>query len=140
MREAFRRPTGNGVRDPTLELLGLVLVLPSVFGCSRTPLLSPHWPCAYRPADPTFAGRPLFWRPKSHPKFHSIFEGILAPKMVPEASPNGAQLDLLGCKFVTFSCYFLASFLDACLEASGCIFGVMLVVIGRFVLILFLTL
>ena len=46
---------------------------------------------------------------------------------------------ILGAKIVKFSCYFLASFLDAFLEASGCIFRVMLVVIGRSCLVLFPT-
>ena len=47
---------------------------------------------------------------------------------------------ILGAQIVNFSCYFLAPFVDAFLEASGCIFGVILVVIGRSFLILFLTL
>ena len=47
---------------------------------------------------------------------------------------------ILGAKIVKFSCYFLASFLDAFVEASGCIFGVILVVVGRYVLVLFPTL
>ena len=53
----------------------------------------PHWPCAYRPADPGKSAEPLSWPPKSHPKFHSIVEGILAPKMVPKASQNGAKIE-----------------------------------------------
>ena len=47
---------------------------------------------------------------------------------------------ILGAKIVKFSCYFLASFLDAFLEASGCIFSVILVVVGRSFLVLFPTL
>ena len=47
---------------------------------------------------------------------------------------------ILGAKIVHVSCYFLASFLDAFLEASGCIFGVILVVIGRSFLVPFPTL
>ncbi len=34
---------------------------------------------------------------------------------------------MLGAKIVDFSCYFLASFFDGFLEASGCIFGAILV-------------
>ena len=47
---------------------------------------------------------------------------------------------ILGSKIVKFSCYLLASFLDAFLEASGCIFSVILVVVGRSCLVLFPTL
>ena len=76
-----------------------------------TPLLSPHWPCAYRPADPRFARPSLFSPPKSHPKFHSIFEGILAPKMIPKASQNGAKIDPKSIIFPSsFSCRFFFSF------------------------------
>ena len=32
------------------------------------------------------------WPPKTHPKFHSIFEGIWTPKMVPKASQNDAKI------------------------------------------------
>ena len=91
MREAFRRPTRDGVRDPRLDLLGLVLVSPAFLDVLVPLHYPPHWPCAFRRADPKKSGNPLFWPPKSHPKFHSIFEGILAPKMVPKASQNGAK-------------------------------------------------
>ena len=33
-----------------------------------------------------------FYLPKSHPEFHSIFEGIWTPKMVPKASQNDAKI------------------------------------------------
>ena len=79
-----------------LELLALV------------PLqLSSPRPCAFRPADPRFAGHLPFWPPKSHPKFHSIFERILASKMVPKASQNGAKIDP---KSVLFSSSFSSRF------------------------------
>ena len=44
---------------------------------------------------------------------------------------------ILGAQIAKFSCYVLASFLDAFLEASGCIFNVILVVIGGPFLVLF---
>ena len=47
---------------------------------------------------------------------------------------------ILGAKIVKFSCYFLASFLDAFLEASDCIFNVILVLVGRSFLVFFPTL
>ena len=47
---------------------------------------------------------------------------------------------ILGAKIVKFSCNFLASFLDAFLEASGYIFSVILGVVGRSFLVLFPTL
>ena len=47
---------------------------------------------------------------------------------------------ILGAKIVKFSCYFLASFLDAFLDASGYIFTVILGVVGRSFLVLFPTL
>ena len=47
---------------------------------------------------------------------------------------------ILGAKIVKFSCYFLASFLDAFLEASDCIFNVALVLVGRSFLVFFPTL
>ena len=57
------------------------------------------------------------------------------------APPFGSILaPFWGLEIVIFSCDFLASFLDAFLEASGCNFDVILVVIGRSFLILFLTL
>ena len=50
------------------------------------------------------------WPPKSHPTFHSIFEGILAPKMVPKASQNGAKIDPKSIIFPSsFSCCFFFS-------------------------------
>ena len=63
MREALRRPTGYGVRDMLLDLLGLVLVLPGVFGCSLTPLLSPTgaahsaWPTQKKRVPPLLASK-----------------------------------------------------------------------------------
>ena len=47
---------------------------------------------------------------------------------------------MLGANIAKFSCYFLASFFDAFLDASGCIFRVILGVVGRSVLVLFPTL
>ena len=47
---------------------------------------------------------------------------------------------ILGAKIAKFSCYFLASFLNAFLDASGYIFSVILGVVGRSFLVLFPTL
>ena len=34
-----------------------------------------------------------FWPSKSHQNFHSIFDGILTPNMLPKASQHGAQIN-----------------------------------------------
>ena len=47
---------------------------------------------------------------------------------------------ILGAQIAKFSCYFLASFLDAFLESSGCIFDVIWVGFGKSFSVLFQTL
>ena len=58
---------------------------------------------------------------------------VFAPVWAPFCLNSGAQI-------VDFSCYFLASFFDGFLEASGCILGAILVDFWRSFLVLFPTL
>ena len=55
MREAFRRPTGDGVLDPTREVLAFALVL-CLDSCPEFVLVPLHYPPqgprAFRRADP----------------------------------------------------------------------------------------
>ena len=95
MREAIRRPTWDGVLDPTLELLA-----PAFDPCRNSlpefglvPLHNPpQGPRAFRRADPFEVGPARVFFKKTHPKIHSIFEGIFAPKIVPKASQNDAKI------------------------------------------------
>ena len=95
MREAFRRPIGDGVLDHTRDFLTFAFDLcrDSLPKLVFVPLHNPHQcPRAFRQTDPKKVGHPPFWPPKSHPKFHSIFEGIWSPKMVPKAFQNEAKI------------------------------------------------
>ena len=94
MREAFRRPTVDGVLDPTREVLAsaLVLCFDSLSKLVLVPLhYPPQGPRAFRRADPFGVVPARFFIKTTHPKFHSNFEGILPPKMVPKASQNYAK-------------------------------------------------
>ena len=95
MRGALRRPTGDGVLDPPLEFLAFAFVsLPNFFAgiSSCTPPIILPGARAFRWADlKKVVGAP-FLRQKSLPNFHSIFEGILAFKIVPKASQNEANM------------------------------------------------
>ena len=69
MREAVRRPTGNGALDTSLDLLGSGPRFSSNFWTLVPPYYSPQRPCTFRRADSKFAGGAPVWPPKSHPKF-----------------------------------------------------------------------
>ena len=98
MREAFRRPTGDGVLDPTvippcprLGSLPEFSAESAGLGSRTPPLGSPDLAHSAGPT-PKGASNSFFSAPKSHSKFHSIFEGLLAAKMVPKASQNDAKI------------------------------------------------
>ena len=91
MRGALRRPTRVGVLDPMPEFLGPCPRFSAKFD-SYPPSLSSPGTLRIPPGRPLTGVTATFWRPKSHPKFHSIFEGIWTPKMVPKASQNDAKI------------------------------------------------
>ena len=88
MREAVRRPTGDGVLDTIQDLLGSDPRFSGNFGILVPPYYSPQGPCTFRRADPEKAVEPLWAPPKTHSKFQSIFVGILDSKMRQKASQN----------------------------------------------------
>ena len=93
MREAVRRPTGDGVLDTIQDLLGSGPRFSGNFGILVPPYYSPQGPCTFRRADLKKSAEPPFSHPKSHSKFQSIFERILAPKMPQKASQNPFKID-----------------------------------------------
>ena len=93
MREAVRRPTGDGVLDQMQDLLGSGPRFSGNFGILVPPYYSPPGPCTFHRADPEKSVEPLCAPPKTHPKFQSIFEGILAPKMAQKASQNPFKIN-----------------------------------------------
>ena len=60
MREAIRRPIGDGVLDWTLELLSPGPRLSGNFWILVPLHYPPQGPRAFRPADPEKSGDPLF--------------------------------------------------------------------------------
>ena len=58
MREAVRRPTGDGVLDTNLDLLGSGPRFSGNFGILVPPYYSPQGPCTFRRADPKL---PVCW-------------------------------------------------------------------------------
>ena len=69
------------------------------------------------------------WGPPSFPMVAQGRHGVLFWQVMVRLWINLGSI--LEAKIVKFSCYFLASFLDAFLEASGYVFNVILVVVGR---------
>ena len=78
------------------------------------------------------------WGPPSFPMVAQGRHGVLFWQVMVRLWINLGSI--LEAKIVKFSCYFLASFLDAFLEASDCIFNVILVLVGRSFLVFFPTL
>ena len=58
MREAVRRPTGDGVLDTIQHLLGSGPRFSGNFGILVPPYYSPQGPCTFRRADPKL---PVCW-------------------------------------------------------------------------------
>ena len=91
MRGAIRRPTRDGVLDIkassspfALESWQIWFLYPSI--------ILPRDPAHSAGRTPNYRSGATFSPAKTHPKFHSIFEAILAPKMLPKASQNGAKI------------------------------------------------
>ena len=74
----------------------------------------PQGPRAFRRAAPKNLLGGSVWPPKTHPKFHSIFEGLLTTKMEPNASQNEVKIPPKCLLFPSsFSCRFFDRFREA---------------------------
>ena len=80
MREAVRRPTGDGVLDTEIwNSLALVLDSPAILGSLYPPIIPPRDPAHSAGPTPNHVFVGLVSPPETHPKIRSIFEGVLAP-------------------------------------------------------------
>ena len=93
MRGAIRRPTGDGVLDYTREFQMPGPRLSGNFGILVPLHYPPHGPAHSAGRTLKNVADPPFLASDNASKISLIFNAILAPKMVPEASQNPFKID-----------------------------------------------
>ena len=125
MREAVRRPTRDGVLDTEAEnSLSLPWFSASILcrnSFSYPSIILLRAPAHSAAPRPLYQLRPPVWRPKSHPKFQSIFDGLLTPKILQKVKIDKKCIVFPGVFSYSFSSIleaFLFAFLGARLSIS----------------------